>query len=115
MTDQKRMKESQQCEKESGLAQTAVKELQAGSVAKAEAAIEGLFTKCAKIDEACAKEMAPDLILKMRLSGLGMSEQCMAKGKSLQGKKPSEEERKCQEQNFQKMVNDLNKHDIKAA
>merc|ERR1719379_2996327 len=97
MQDQQRMEKSQQCEKTTGHAQSAIKQLETADSKGAEGHVEKLFSECAQLSPECAKQMAPDVIIKMRLSGVAISDQCMTVGKTALGHEPSESEMACQD------------------
>jgi hypothetical protein len=76
MTDQTRLMKSMKCEKDSQHAEAAVKQLQLANATGAKQAVVTAFHECGDISVSCARELAPDLVLKMRLTGAAVTKEC---------------------------------------
>lgn len=115
MKDQETMQKAQKCEQTSGHAQAAVKFLEGADSKGAQAEVEKLFKECAGLSDMCAKQVAPDIVLKMRLSGAAVSEQCVSTARTLMQKEPTKEQQTCQETTMKGMVQNLEKQDLEGA
>jgi len=113
--DKKVVAKSAECEKKSGHAKAAFQELQQGHAGKAEAAVQEVFQQCAGISEGCAKELAPDTVLKMRFAGVTVTQSCMTKAQGLQDKEMTEPQMACQEKSTEGMVKALQGRDLQGA
>merc|ERR1719443_860893 len=109
------MRKAQRCEQTSGHAQAAIKFLEGADSKGAQAEVEKLFKECAGLSDMCAKQVAPDIVLKMRLSGAAVSEQCVTTARGLMQKEPTKEQQGCQDNTLKSMVQNLEKEDLKGA
>merc|ERR1719161_1971356 len=115
MKDRETMEKAQRCEQNSGHAKSAIKLLEDADSTGAEAAVEKLFMECGGLSDVCAKKVSPDIVLKMRLSGAAVSEQCVTTARGLMQKEPTKEQQGCQDNTLKSMVQNLEKEDLKGA
>lgn len=112
-----RVEKSRKCEDQNGYTKHAITALQHANASDALASIEKTFRECGALSIGCAKEMAPEVELKMRLSGITVESQCAKKAREAQSKM-SEGKGKdghCQENATKSMVNELAKDNLDGA
>jgi len=109
-----RVEISRKCEDAKGYTKHAIAALQHANATDALAAIENTFHECGALSVQCAKEMAPDVELKMRLSGVTVESQCAKKAQEAQSKMSSKGGH-CQENATKSMVNELAKENLDGA
>merc|ERR1719329_1231589 len=106
-----RVEMSRKCENEKGFTKHAITALQHANATDALTAIEKTFHECGALSVECAKEMAPEVELKMRLSGVTVESQCAKKAREAQSKMSSKGGH-CQENATKSMVNALAKENL---
>lgn len=109
-----RVEISRRCEDTKGYTKQAIAALQHANATDALSAIEKTFHDCGALSVQCAKEMAPEVELKMRLSGVTVESQCAKKAQEAQSKMSSKEGH-CQENATKSMVNALAKENLDGA
>lgn len=112
---EEKMMAAQQCELESGLTQKAVDSLLLAKRTDALATVANSFEECVKVSSGCAEEIAPKVVLQMRLSGVAVDETCMKVAQAQTQKLPSDDTVKCQENTTKFMVDGLVKQDLEGA
>jgi len=110
-----RVEMSRKCEDEKGYTKHAIAALQHANATNALTAIEKTFHECGALSIECAKEMAPEVELKMRLSGLTVESQCAQKARDAQAKMASTKGGHCQENATKSMVKELAKQNLDGA
>lgn len=108
-----RVMSSQACENKQGFAKHAIQALQKADLSAALKSIKGTFHDCAAISSECADELAPDVELKMRLSGITIERQCADAAHALA--KKHEKGGSCQENVTKSMVSELEKENLEGA
>lgn len=111
-------KKSAECEQRGAYPDKVVNLLKDGNQANATKKVEEMFKKCADFSDRCAAEVAPGLIMELRLSGAAVSEKCIAEvGKTNKDPAAKEFAAKCQqsEKTGENILMALNKNDINAA
>lgn len=114
-----RFKQAKACEesKNSSYVQQTFDALQRADKAAALAAAATSFHKCAGLSATCAKEVAPQVVLKFRLSGATVSKSCAQAGEKRAAAEAHSVDRKepCQENTTRAMIQDLGRQDLEAA
>jgi len=110
-----RVEMSRKCEDQNGYTKHAVAALQHANATDALASIEKTFRECGALSVGCAKEMAPEVELKMRLSGITVESQCAKKAREAQSKMSKGKGGHCQENATKSMVNELAKENLDGA
>jgi len=111
LNDQHRVEKATQCESKHGDSDKAIEALQKMDTKSAIKSIQKMFTMCGGLSKSCAMELAPQEMLKMRLSGVTMEQQC-ADVASEQDMNPDEKSVKCQTKMGQAIVDALMTGDI---
>lgn len=106
---------SRKCEDEKGYTKHAITALQHANATPALTAIEKTFHECGALTVECAKEMAPEVELKMRLSGVTVESQCAKKAREAQAKMSANKSGHCQENATKSMVNELANENLDGA
>lgn len=110
-----RVEMSRKCENEKNYTKHAIAALQHANATDALTAIEKTFHDCGGLSVECAKEMAPEVELKMRLSGLTVESQCANKAREAQAKMAAKKGGHCQENATKSMVKELAKQNLDGA
>jgi len=116
MKDKKVMAKAQACEQKENGAKAAIAKLQDGDVKGAESAVGVTFSKCGGLSEKCAKEIAPSVVMKLRLSGMAVEPKCMKVAKEeVKTTKYDDKWKACQKNTIEGMVNSLQQQDMNGA
>lgn len=110
-----RVELSRKCENDKGYTKHAIAALQHANATDALTAIEKTFHECGALSVECAKEMAPEVELKMRLSGVTVESQCAKKAREAQAKMAASKGGHCQENATKSMVKELAKQNLEGA
>jgi hypothetical protein len=110
-----RVELSRKCENDKGYTKHAIAALQHANATEALTAIEKTFHECGALSVECAKEMAPEVELKMRLSGVTVESQCAKKAREAQAKMAASKGGHCQENATKSMVKELAKQNLEGA
>jgi len=110
-----RVEMSRRCEDAKGYTKHAIAALQRANATDALTAIENTFHECGTLSVQCAKEMAPEIELKMRLSGVTVESQCAKKAQEAQSKMSTSKGGHCQENSTKSMVSELAKENLDGA
>lgn len=110
-----RVEMSRKCEEQNGYTKHAIAALQHANATDAMVSIEKTFRECGALSVDCAKEMAPEVELKMRLSGITVESQCAKKAREAQSKMAKGNAGHCQENATKSMVNELAKENLDGA
>jgi hypothetical protein len=116
LQDRKVMAKAQACEQKEASVKTAIANLRNGDVKSAESAVEATFSKCAKLSEKCAKQVAPSVVMKLRLSGMAVEQKCLKVAKDkVQTTKRDAKWKACQKSTAKDMAASLQKQDMNGA
>lgn len=110
-----RLQSAETCEQQSKHSQQAVNALQQGNQSQATDAIERSFFECGKLSTKCSKEMAPEVVLKLRLTGVTVTKQCIQKAQAMQGKKATKADQVCQDNVTKSMISQLSQRNLNGA
>merc|ERR1719281_1940871 len=116
MKDKKVMAKAQACEQKENGAKAAIAKLQDGDVKGAESAVGVTFSKCGGLSEKCAKEIAPSVVIKLRLSGMAVEPKCLKVAKDeVKTTKHDAKWKACQKSTVKGMVSSLQNQDMNGA
>lgn len=116
MKDKKVMAKAQACEQKQNAAKAAIAKLQDGDAKGAESAVEVTFSKCGGLSETCAKQIAPSVVMKLRLSGMAVEQKCMKVAKEeVKTTKYDDKWKACQKSTIKGMVDSLQQQDMNGA
>lgn len=104
---------SRECEDQEIYTKRAVASLQEADDTDSLVSIENMFRKCAALSANCAKEVAQEVQLKMRLSGVTVESRCDESARDLQSKQSKKSP--CQDKATKSMVEALAKEDLDGA
>lgn len=109
--NQTRIAEAEACERGADHTQQAVTALQQADTPAALTTIEGAYHKCMGLTKSCAREVAPQLVHKLRLSGMTITKECgkVAEEASTDG---SEVTNECQNNMTGYMIRELKSKNI---
>lgn len=114
-----RMSDSHACERRLNSTQYACQQLEHGNVSAAMASVERTFRECAGVSESCARRAAPDVVRKMRLSGMAVDQQCKLQAEKLEKDemkhKPAPNVAACEDNATHGMVDGLQQDDLEKA
>lgn len=112
-SNQAQFAKSHECEAKTGYSTKAVDALRDAKPEGALGFVEKTFHECAGISADCAKQVAPGVVLKMRLSGVAISDSC----KKVAGSQtaPKENSEACRQNMTQGMTGSLQKQDLDGA
>lgn len=111
-----RTEKAKACEQNTSHVQKAMEALQKADKPAALAATTTSFRECGGLTESCAKEVAPQVVLKLRLSGAAIEEKC-AKVAQEQSQKQTQslDQEDCQKNTTTGMVQGLQHQDLDAS
>jgi hypothetical protein len=116
-TNTSRTEHAKACESNTSHVQHAIEALQRADKQAALTATQTSFRECGGLTESCAKEVAPQVVLKLRLSGATIEQTCAttAENASHGQEQPSAEMEKCQQNTTMSMVQGLQKQDLETS
>jgi len=114
VNDERRVNKAKKCESKHGHSDEAIRALQEMDTKKAIKSIEQTFKVCGGLSKKCAQELAPDEMLKMRLSGVTMEQECVDVAAE-QDMNPNKKAQKCQTDMGQDIVDALVAGDVSDA
>lgn len=120
MMNRTRMEGSQKCEQSAGHVNHSIVALQHGDTKAATASVIHTFVDCASMSTKCAQAMAPDVVQKMRLSGVTVDHKCELEAKHLHDEDGTRKPAKnatvaCEKNTVLKMIGGLQHEDVDAA
>lgn len=114
--DPARAAEVQECEQAPGHTNDAVELLRESDSKGAKAAIAQTLSDCVKLSATCVDQVASDMVLKMQLSGVAISDECVAVAGTLDtDQRPRQATSACQANTTRSMVDKLAHHNVYGA
>jgi len=110
-----RVQRAETCEQQNKLSEQAVTALQQGNQSRATDAIERGFFECGALSMKCSEELAPEVVLKLRLTGVTVTKQCIQKAQAMQGKKATKADQVCQDNVTKSMISQLSQRNLNGA
>jgi len=114
LTNSHKVDKARKCEEKKGHSDKAIEALQDMNTDLAIQNIEKTFHECGGISKKCSKELAPEEMLKIRLSGVTMEQEC-ADIAGEQDMEPDAEAVTCQTKMGQRIVDALMRGDVETA
>lgn len=104
------------CENEGNYTGRAIEALQEANSTRARTLVEETFSKCARMSQACAEEMAPDVVMKARFSGMAVSNTCIQVAQSLDpGAGQAQAQTQCMKDSTKAQAEQLERQDMEQA